>query len=166
MKIEDEQLYHGAALIQIAEAEHFTAINRLTAGGMDLKSVYKINKDIGVFLKYASQPRSRHDEYVFNFSLENRKELSILRTVVRHIFVALICVESRQICCVTSAEIEALFQTRRTARGYDEEIVSILCSLPSGKAFRVYVNAPGKRNRLLGEPLLVARNRFPSAIFD
>ena len=41
---------------------------------------------------------------------------------------------------------------------------TLLVTLPKGKSFRVYVNAPGKRKVALGE-FLVPRKAFPDVIF-
>jgi hypothetical protein len=37
--------------------------------------------------------------------------------------------------------------------------------MPSGKSFRVYGNAPGKRKVMLAKEIIVSRNAFPGAIF-
>ena len=54
MKIHDDHMYHGSALIQIAEHPEFTAINSLKVKGTVLHNSYKINDAIGVHFKYAS----------------------------------------------------------------------------------------------------------------
>ena len=57
MKINDDHMYHGAALIQIAEDPRFTAINVFQGGEGVSRSAFRINADIGVFLKYATKPK-------------------------------------------------------------------------------------------------------------
>lgn len=165
MKIENEHLYHGAALIQIAEDEHFTAINSLKVGDDVSKSAYRINDDIGVYLKYAGKPNNSHKEYVFNFSTENRAEMTSIAGTVREFYVALVCVEGKEICCLKYADVAQMLRRRRIAKGSDEEQVTVLVTMPKGKKFRVYVNSPGKKNALLGKATLVSRSDFPAVIF-
>ena len=51
MRIHDDHMYHGAALIQVAEHKSFTAINALkTSSGLH-RNAYKINDEIGLYLK-------------------------------------------------------------------------------------------------------------------
>ena len=56
MKIADDHMYHGAALLQIAEHPRFTAINSIEVSDQKSRSAYRINDNIGIFLKYASKP--------------------------------------------------------------------------------------------------------------
>ena len=56
MKISDGHLYHGSALLQIAEDPRFTAINSIEVAGKKSRSAYRINDSTGIFLKYASKP--------------------------------------------------------------------------------------------------------------
>jgi hypothetical protein len=165
VKIEQEHLYHGAALIQIAEDSRFTAINSLGVGTDISKSAYRINDDIGVYLKYAGKPNTSHSEYVFNFSMVNRQEMATLSGSVSRFFVVLVCVKGREICCLEYRDVESMFRRRREAKHSDEEQITILVTMPKGKKFRVYVNAPRKKNRRLGKAKLVTRNDFPSVIF-
>ena len=48
MHIDDDHLYHGSALIQIAEHPHFTAINSLKVKGKLVRAAYKINDQMEV----------------------------------------------------------------------------------------------------------------------
>lgn len=48
MKIQDQDLYHGAALTQIVEHASFKALNR----GSEKYGHYLVNKDQHVFIKY------------------------------------------------------------------------------------------------------------------
>ena len=63
-------MYHGAALIQIAEHPEFTAINSLKVKGKVLPNSYKINDGIGVHMKYASRPANTFGEYQFTLPQE------------------------------------------------------------------------------------------------
>ena len=49
MKISDDHLYHGSALLQIAEDPRFTAINSIEVSGKKSRSAYRINDSTGIF---------------------------------------------------------------------------------------------------------------------
>ncbi len=164
MKIDDDHLYHGAALNQIAEDPHFTAINVLHSGSA-LSNSYRINDNIGVHLKYASSPGGAAKEYKFTFPAEHIRDLGALEGQVSKMFVALVCVKDRHICCLTLAQLQDLIARRRKAMGANEDQYVLIVTLLEGKSFRVYVSVPGHRGQMLGKPLVVARNCFPSGIF-
>jgi hypothetical protein len=166
MRIDDDHKFHGAALNQIAEDPHFTAINVLTAGGTKLRNSFRINDDIGVHLKYANEPRGAAEEYKFTFTAEHLADLRTLGTKVAKAFVALVCVQDRHICCLELKQLQELVRRRRDAMGGAEDQYVVLVTLPKGKNFRVYVSVPGRRGQILGEPILVARNDFPAILFD
>ena len=79
MKIHDDHMYHGAALIQIAEHPQFTAINSLRIRGNTVGNSYQINNDIAVSVKYAHAPVGGFKEYVFNFTEANLAELASIK---------------------------------------------------------------------------------------
>jgi hypothetical protein len=164
MKIDDDHLYHGAALNQIAEDPHFTAINALPSGSA-LTNTYRINDNIGVHLKYATNTKGTAKEYQFTFSADHLRDLASLGNKVSKMFVAMVCVKDRHICCLTLAQLQHLIVQRRKAMARDEEQYVVLVTLPEGKSFRVYVSVPGKRGLILGKELLVPRNCFPGGIF-
>lgn len=165
MKIEKEHFNHGAALIQIAEDDRFTAINTLSVDGKKSKSAYRVNDDTGVYLKYAGRPNKAHSEYTFNFNRDHRRDLKKISNAVSRLVVAMACVEGRQICCIEYSELAKLFKSRRRAKGQTEEQIQVLVTMPPRKEFRVYVNAPNRKNRRLGDPILVPRNGFPEIVF-
>jgi hypothetical protein len=86
--------------------------------------------------------------------------------LVPRAYLALVCVEGREICCLRYEQLETLVRRRRRARGKEEDQYTLLVRMPFRKEFRVYVNAPGRKNRLLGERILVPRKAFPSSIFQ
>lgn len=165
MKINDDHMYHGAALTQIAEHPQFTAINAFKTAGSISRSAFKVNADIGVYLKYASKAKAPFSEYIFTFSVEHLAELKSLKRKSGSAFLALVCVKDRQICCLRYEEFLQLLDARKKAKGASEDQYTLLATLPAGKSFRVYVNAPGKRKTMLGKPIIVSRNGFPGIIF-
>lgn len=165
MKIDDDHLYHGAALNQIAEDPHFTAINVLAAGGTKLSNSYRINDDIGIHLKYATNPAGTAKEYKFTFTESHLGDLDKIRGQVEKAFVALVCVKDRHICCLSLEQLDELVARRREAIGGAEDQYVLLVTLPEGGRFRVYVSVPGHRGQILGKPIVVPRNCFPASLF-
>ncbi|MBI5761042.1 MAG: hypothetical protein HZA46_21165 [Planctomycetales bacterium] len=165
MTIHDDHLYHGAALIQIAEDQRFTAINSLNLPTGVSRSAYRINDTIGVYVKYASKPKGSAKEYQFTFLKDHLDELEAIEKVVPNVFIALVCVHGRETCCLSHGELKKLVGYRRNDVGDDEDQYVILVTMPKGKGFRAYVNASGVRKQFAGTQLVIARNRFPRVIF-
>jgi len=166
MKINDDHLYHGAALIQIAEHDQFTAINAFTYRGGKSRSAFRINDEIGVYLKYSSKPTPRFKEYPFAFRSENLEELKALRKKTSSVFIALVCVKDRHICCLPYNDLLELIARRQRGKGSPEDQYTILATLPARKEFRVYVNAPGVKKTMLGKVIMIARKNFPDKLFE
>lgn len=165
MKINDDHMYHGAALTQIAEHPQFTAINSFGLDGEKSRSAFLVNQDIGIYVKYATKRTKPYGEFQFTFSEDHIAEIESIADKAEKTFIVFVCVAAEEICCIRRAELQALLAARRQARGYDEETHTVLVTVPKGKSCRVYMNAPGKRKKTLGE-MVVARNRFPNAVFE
>ena len=166
MKIHDDHLYHGSALIQIAEHPQFTAINSLKLGKSVVRVAYRVNDDVAVYFKYASKPTHAYNEYVFTFTKEHLAELSKIAQATPKTFVALVCVKDREICCITYANVFALLAKREKALGATEENLTVLVTMQKNKSLRVYVNAPGKKGSILPKAIIVSRSAFPKVIFE
>lgn len=165
MKICDYHMYHGAALIQVAEDERFTAINSLKTGTELHHNAYKINDEIVLFLKYASDIKPPHNEYLFTFTREHLKALKEIYKTNPSTFIAMVCVGDREICCLSYEELDNLIDSREAEKGSKENQYTILVTVHSGESMRVYVNSPGVKNTMVGESMVVKRNGFPSKIF-
>lgn len=166
MKLHDDHLYHGGALIQIAEHDKFTAINSLKIGKDKYTNAYRINDDTAVYFKYSSNPNASHREYTFSFKAEQIESLREISESCGRTYLALICVKDREICCISHAELTSLIESRKIAKGSDEDQYTILVTAPVGKGLRIYVNAPGVKGKMLGEPLIVPRSAFPNIVFS
>ena len=142
-------MYHGAALNQIAEHERFTAINAYATDTGVSRSTFLVNNKICVYLKYATKPNSL-GEYVFTFNQSHLAELKKIERGRKRAFIALVCVEDREICCLPLKSFRELLNRRRTRLRKEEDQYTLLLSLPKGKSFRVYVSAPGKKMTTLG----------------
>ncbi|TWT64406.1 hypothetical protein [Rubinisphaera italica] len=166
MRIEDKQFNHGAALMQIAEHESFTAINPLVIDGEKSHTAFVINHDIAIYPKYATKPKRPFDEYLFNFSSDNVAELEAIGDKYARTCIPLICVKDHHICGLTLDDFHDLRNRRIKAAGYEEDVVSILVTIPDGGACRVYVNKPGVKKTILGKEILIPRNAFPNFLFE
>lgn len=165
MKIHDDHMYHGAALIQVAEDPRFTAINALKIGGTVIPVAYKINDEIALYLKYASKPTPTFKEYAFTFTSAHLADLNKISLANQKTFIALVCIKDREICCLSYDQLNSLVQRRKDAKGSDEDQYVILVTAEKDKALHVYVNAPEKRKTILGKALKIPRNAFPKSVF-
>jgi|TARA_B110000263_G_scaffold225538_1_gene216602 hypothetical protein len=165
MKIDDDQMYHGAALIQVAEQPGFTAINELAINGESHRGAYRVNDGIGLYIKYATSPNGI-EEYLFNFTESHVGRLAAIDSVTDSLFLALVCVKDREICCLGYDQFSELVERRRDALGGDEEQYSILVTARTNKSLRVYVNKSGTKNTILGDAVVIKRRDFPRRLFE
>ena len=166
MEIREEHLYHGAALNQIAEHEQFTAINTLKFRANESRSAFRVNNDIAVYLKYSSSPKGPFDEYKFTFNQFHLEELNNIAKVDDKLFIVLVCVKDRQICCIPYKLLLNMIMERRKAKGRKEGQYQLLVTLKKGEAFRIYMNEPSRRKVILGDPRKIRRNAFPGSLFE
>ena len=166
MQIDDDHMYHGAALIQIAEDPQFTAINALQYKDKLCKVAYRINDSITVYLKYATTPSRTFKEYQFVFTRAQLDELSSIAEHEQHVFLALVCVKGREICGISYGTLLDFIEKRKKAKGAPEAQYTLLVTIPKGKSLRAYMNEPGKRKTILGDPVIIPRKNFPALIFQ
>ena len=166
MLIDDQDLYHGAALAQIARQPGFTAINVVKVNGVPSRSSFFVNDDVAIYLKYATKTTRGYDEYLFTFSDDHFGEITTLQAKRETCFVVLVCVKERQICALPAKQLHELRKRRKNAVGSAEDTFTLLVVLPERKQFRVYANQPGKKGRMLGSPIIVPRNSFPTVLFE
>ena len=164
MKINDDHLYHGAALIQIAEHSSFTAINSLrTASGSLHRTAYTINNDTGVFLKYAMSP-NKSGVYVFNFQRHFLRELKAIDAAHEDTFVILVCVKDRIICCLHFDQVMMLFTKLGKAQSGRRRQYTIQVSVEPNKQLHAFTYDPRSKGKKLDD-VPVARKAFPGVIF-
>lgn len=133
--------------------------------GQPAHNAFRVNDNIGVYLKYSSVPVSKYREYRFTFTSGHLDLLQKLATVTGRVFVAMVCIKGREICSLPYDSLLELVERRRKAKGATEGQYVIPVVLPDGKSFRVYINTPGEKGTILGKQLVVARRDFPSALF-
>jgi len=164
MRINDDHMYHGAALTQIAEHPAFTAINAFKNNGEKSRCAFRINDSIGTFIKYASAPKGRSSEYLFTFQQAHLDELNLLREKSGKVFAVLVCIKDKEICVLSDDDLLKLIALRQKAFGGPEDQYQIIVTAPANKQFRVYVNRPGVKGKMMGE-IKVKRSAFPDALF-
>ena len=172
MKIDKDHLYYGAAVIQIAEHPSFTAINDFKKNNAAVRCAYWVNQNIGIYLKYrttadriANLGGKDVNEYVFSFSAENLNHIRGMDRQGSSMFIGLICVQHKQICCLSADELDTLIARRKKAKGSAERQYTVVVALPNRSKFRTYVTIPYRRNSVLGDPMLVAQKDFPDRLF-
>ena len=100
MKIQDKDVYHGAALTQIVEHNSFKALNK--AGSK--YGHYTVNDNRRLFVKYRTTGRNN---WRFIFS---KDELAAIRRNVKSsstAFIVLVCARST-VCCLNEEELQDL----------------------------------------------------------
>lgn len=166
MKIRTEHQTLGAALMQIAEDNSFTAINPLRLGGEKINNAFLINTDTCLFLKYRQEPVGAHEEYVFTFSMDVIASINSAKKFYKKIFFGLVCVEGQEVCCIDISQFDGMVNARKATFGGDEDTYQVLVTIPNGKSLRVYMNAARTKGFVAGTKLITPRSRFPSALFE
>jgi hypothetical protein len=165
MHIDDDHQHYGSALIQIAEDPHFTAINAFRYQGRVSRCGYRVNRDIGVYIRYRTETQGqKYPVYTFAFRQDNLAELRSMSNRLAQVFLALVCVGEREICCLPYTTFERFVQARRAVKGESESEYLIKVYAPPRKQLRVWINPPNTKGRYLREAL-VPRSDFPSALF-
>jgi len=166
MHIHDDHRHYGSALIQIAEDAHFTSINAVHYAGSVSRCGFRINKEIGIYIKYRSKPRGKKCPlYAFSFSQENLRELRAMRKNRPRLFVALVCVKAREICCLPYNTLVRFIEARLKAKGEKEEEYTIEVSVFKNVKLRVWISEPNTRGTYIDQQL-VSRNNFPRKLFE
>ena len=164
MKINDDHMYHGAALTQIVEHPTFKAVNAFWLNGKKSNAAFRINDTTGIYVKYAGFPRGSSKEYIFTFTRAHLDELSVLREHCTRVFIVLVCIRIKEICVISYGQLLQMIGLRKKVRGEDEDQYQVLVTAPPNKQFRVYVNHPGRKGIAMGEQI-VRRNAFPALLF-
>lgn len=73
MKINDDHMYHGAALTQIVEHPTFKSVNAIWLNGKKSNSAFRINDTTGIYIKYAGLPHGSIKELLRTHSEFPRK---------------------------------------------------------------------------------------------
>ena len=165
MSFTDKQVYHGAVLYQIAEHPQFTAINVLKIDGRTSHNAFRINDDIAVYPKIGSEPSGRYHEYRFTFTTDQLLEIASIADQGNELYLALVCVKDREICCLRYDQLSSLIDARKSRLDRDEQQYVVLVTLEARQRFRVNMNAGDTMGMYVGNPILVPRNACPERMF-
>ena len=130
-----------------------------------VENAYKINDHIAVWFKYAVRPNKNYKEYAFTFTSDQMDQLKVISGLNDKLFLGLVCVKDREICCLSYSRFTSLIKRRVSAIQADEDQYTILVTAPKNKSLRVYVNAPGRKKTILGKTEIVKRTAFPNELF-
>jgi hypothetical protein len=145
MKIQEQDIYHGTALMQIVEHRSFKALNRASKE----YGHYLINTDRQVFAKYATSKRS---PWQFTFQPRDLTAISGAVASGDKVFVCLVCGHVT-ICALTENEIGHVIDLNSPTQQ------TIRVEVPMGGSCRVR----GTNGALART---VPHNSFPDKVFS
>jgi len=146
MKIQEQDIYHGAALTQIVKHDSFKALNR----GSQTYGHYLVNTNIHVLAKYRKNKKS---PWTFQINTNDISFFCNTRKATERIFLCLICGQFT-ICALTQDEIEKLIDVTNP-----DASQSISVTIPKGGSCHV----SGSKGKLGSA---VPLNSFPDKIFS
>ncbi|MEW6369058.1 MAG: hypothetical protein AB1714_30895 [Acidobacteriota bacterium] len=144
MKIQEQDVYHGPALMQIVEHPSFKALNRASKR----YGHYLVNTDRQVFTKYRKTKRS---PWQFVFAPDELSALAKAKSAGNRVFVCLVCGHTT-ICALNVDEFDQVIDVTAGSQQ------SIRVELPQGGSCRV----SGSKGRL---QRTVPHNSFPEKVF-
>lgn len=143
MKIQIQDLYHGAVLTQITEHSSFKALNKVDS----VYGHYLVNHDTRLFVKYLSKMNSP-----WSFSI-HRSEIQAIAEDIESsakVFLCLVCGQET-ICALNAKEITSLIDLHS-----DRQVINV--SVPQGGSIHV----SGSKGEL---PRTIKHNSFPEKLF-
>jgi hypothetical protein len=145
MKIQEQDIYHGTALMQIVEHRSFKALNRASKE----YGHYLINTDRQVFAKYTTKKGS---PWQFTFQAKDVTTISHAVASGDKVFVCLVCGHVT-ICALNQAEIEQVIDLNSHTQQ------SVRVEVPKSGSCRVH----GSNGALART---VPHNSFPDKVFS
>jgi len=147
MKIQEKDLFHGAALTQIVEHKSFKALNLASAK----YGHYLVNTDREVFAKYR---RVARPPFIFTFQPAEVQTISAaVRQGPRKAFLCLVCGRTT-VCALSAKEIEAVIDLDNNSAQQ-----SVRVEIPTGGSCHVS-GTKGQLSRT------VPHNSFPDKVFE
>ncbi|WP_077618364.1 hypothetical protein [Bacillus sinesaloumensis] len=144
MKIQMQDLYHGAVLTQITEHPSFTALNKPDS----LYGHYQVNHDTRIFVKYLSKETS---PWSFKISVSEMQSIQSDMDVTKNVFLCLVCGQ-QTICALNIQEFSNLIDLTSSENQY------INVEVPTGGSMHV-IGTAGSLERTL------RHNSFPDKLF-
>jgi hypothetical protein len=144
MKIQDQDVYHGAALTQVVQHDSFKALNRAS----EKYGHYLVNKDHHMFVKYRTNRKSP-----WSFTLQ-ADELAAIQAEIKgkkFVFLCLVCGYST-ICALTQEELVNTVDVESSSSQW------VRVTVPKGGSCRV-TGSVGTLSKV------IPHNSFPDKIF-
>jgi hypothetical protein len=166
MKIRTEHQNLGAALMQIAEHDSFTAINPLRIRASKINNAFLINSDTCLFLKYGQEPKSTTGEYQFTFTRDQIAPITEAAGIHPKVFIGLVLVEDQEICGLNHAQLKQMIDARAVTAGGPEDNYTVLVTANADRRLRTYTAAANRRRVKAHDALVISRSRFPAFLFE
>jgi hypothetical protein len=148
MPIPERAFFHGAALFEITESEHFTSMNKVS--DIDSPSAYLLNHDTGLYVKHTTEDGG---PWRFTFTPDHQDHFRrLFDRYGEKTFAVLVCGRVG-ICVVNYGILAGCVDLNHT----DAEWLEV--SRPNGGSFRVR-GVKGEYERAI--PL----NAFPRVLFE
>lgn len=164
MKIQAEQSFLGAALMQIAEDDRLSSINPLVVDGKKVANGFLINDDTALFLRYRSKGEERN--YRFHYTDEQLRD--IVRAPIKdlsRVMLGMVCREDREVCCLDLSQLTDMMHFRNGPPIVDDDTpYTITVKAEDNQSFRVSGKERGAK--FIPDELKIPRNRFPRCIFS
>lgn len=145
MKIQEKDIYHGAAITQIVEHDSFTALNKAD----EKYGHYIINHDIRIFVKYAT---GKEGPWSFTFQVDDLKAIKKDFKSDGRTFICLVCGKTT-VCLLNKAQIKEAIDLSSEGTQW------IRASSPEGKSIRV----TGQQGEVTKK---IPHNAFPDDLFE
>lgn len=145
MKVQTQDLYHGAVLTQITEHPSFKALNKADS----IYGHYLINHDTRLFVKYLTK---RNSPWNFKFSAAELQAIQSDMDLTGNVHLCLVCGQET-ICALNRQEFSILLDFTSS------ESQSIIVEVPEGGSMRVK-GTVGNLGRTL------RHNSFPDKLFE
>lgn len=144
MRIQTQDLYHGAVLTQITEHSSFKALNKVDS----TYGHYLVNHDTRLFVKYLTKESS---PWHFKFGINELQAIQSDLEQTGKVFLCLVC-GAETICSLDQQEFSNLIDVTSS------EHQSIIVEVPLGGSMHV----KGSAGKL---PKTLPHNSFPNKLF-
>ncbi|KKE80045.1 hypothetical protein NSA56_10135 [Oceanobacillus caeni] len=145
MKIQIQDLYHGAVLSQISEHPSFHALKKVDSE----YGHYLVNQDTRLFVKYLTKKSS---PWNFKFSVSEMQSIQHVMKKTNNVFLCLVCGQET-ICALNKNELRNLINLNSAETQY------IIVEVPTGGSMHVKGTT-----RTLERTL--RHNSFPGKLFE
>lgn len=144
MRIQEQDIYHGAALTQIAEHASFKALNK----DSERYGHYLINADCHVFIKYS---RSASSPWSFTFTPEQLEPLRNIQESQADLYACFVC-GHETVCLLSQEQLEQVIDISAGNSQW------VRVEVPKGSSCRVF-GSKGKLKKT------IPHNAFPANLF-